>query len=259
MQRFFGFISGLLVLSAFLAWPRLSSGQALYSFVDEHGVRNFTNLPPKLPVRELKVSGLAPPASVPTRLADQRPTSDYDSIIQKYASQFLLEPSLIRSMIAAESNFNERAVSPKGARGLMQLMPYTAARVGVRDVFNPVENIRGGMKHMRHLLDKFDNDLFLSLAAYNAGENLVQRIGGIPNFRETHDYIRTVTARYGKNSLPSMQKASPSAPALFRYLDQNGVLHLTNIAPVSRFDHSYTWAGPGQSRNGDRLDAPASP
>ena len=104
-------------------------------------------------------------------------------------------------MIETESDFDSRAVSPKGARGLMQLMPATALRVGVQNSFDPEQNIRGGMQHMRGLLDRFNNDLQLSLAAYNAGENLVQRIGRIPHIRETHNYVRKITKKYGKTRM----------------------------------------------------------
>jgi soluble lytic murein transglycosylase-like protein len=135
-------------------------------------------------------------------------------------------------MIATESSFNPKAVSRKGAQGLMQLMPSTAARHGVRDAFDPEDNIRGGMKHMRFLLDTFGNDLTLSLAAYNAGENLVQRLGHIPDFKETHNYVRSIKERYGKNTMSLDSEALAKGPTTFRFVDQNGVLHLTNIPPV---------------------------
>ncbi len=131
--------------------------------------------------------------------------------------------------------FNPKAVSSKGARGLMQLMPATASRLGVRNLHDAEENIRGGTKYLRSLLDTFDNDLTLSLAAYNAGENLVQRVGRIPNIAETHAYVRSVQKRYGKNEMsPLPQPEEKRHAPTFRYTDGNGVLHLTNIAPVER-------------------------
>ena len=159
--------------------------------------------------------------------------SDYEGIIRKYAGQFRLDPSLVRSMIETESDFNSRAISPKGARGLMQLMPATALRVGVQNSFDPEQNIRGGMQHMRGLLDRFNNDLQLSLAAYNAGENLVQRIGRIPHIRETHNYVRKITKKYGKARMDWVDPASPRAPSTFRFMDQDGILHLTNIPLIT--------------------------
>lgn len=180
-------------------------------------------------------------AGMSARAAQLRP------LIDKYATQFRLDPELVRSVIATESGFQERAVSSKGALGLMQLMPSTAAQLGVWDPFDPEQNIRGGTKHLRFLMDTFNNDLPLSLAAYNAGENLVQRLGRIPDIRETHNYVRSVTARYGdrrmKTVLPS-QPPTRTVPSVFRYLDENGVLVLTNIPPVGT---STPAAGPVQS------------
>lgn len=218
-------------------------GSQLYSYLDENGVRHFTNIAPTGSVQDLKVTG-APPvvknetpvAATPVSTREKR----YDSIIEKYAGKYSLDTPLIRSIIAKESNFNARAVSPKGARGLMQLMPGTAASVGVQNIYDPDENIRGGMQYMRKLLDKFDNNLVLSLAAYNAGENLVQRIGRVPNYKETRDYVRTITARYGKKEVaPKIEQAR--MPMNFQYRDRDGVLHFTNIPPVQRGEDSSSW------------------
>jgi hypothetical protein len=216
-----------------LACSAIGRAETLFSYVDENGVRIFTNIPPKGPVQELKTSGQAvPPPGDTSPGADKNAGPSFDLIIDKYAEEYRLDPSLIRSMIATESSFNPKAVSRKGAQGLMQLMPSTAARHGVRDAFDPEENIRGGMKHMRFLLDTFGNDLTLSLAAYNAGENLVQRLGRIPDFKETHNYVRSIKDRYGKNTMNLDSEALAKGPTTFRFVDQSGVLHLTNIPPV---------------------------
>ena len=200
--------------------------QALYSYVDENGVQVFTNIPPVTQVRDLKITGAAPS---PTPPVSESKAASFDSIIEKYAGDYRLDPSLIRSIIAQESGFNPKAVSPKGARGLMQLMPSTAQRLGVNNSFDPEQNIRGGVKHFRFLMDSFNNDLDLSLAAYNAGENLVQRLGRVPEIKETRDYVQSITKRYGKKGIlaPIDEK-----PAMFRFLDESGVLHLTNIPPL---------------------------
>jgi len=205
-----------------------SYGESLYSYTDESGVRVYTNVAPKGPVQELSIVGA--PDELPetsSSLTSMRETA-YDSIIEKYAAQYRLDPSLIRSMIATESAFNAKAVSKKGAQGLMQLMPSTASRLGVRNAFDPEQNIKGGMQHMRYLLDTFDNDLSLSLAAYNAGENLVQRLGKIPNIPETHNYVQTITKLYGKNTLDDNSSSGDFAPSVYRY-EENGILHLTSI------------------------------
>jgi hypothetical protein len=202
-----------------------------YSYLDANGVRTYTNIPPTRPVQDLTVTGAPPRPNLPTPNAAGGQAS-VDSIIEKYAREYKLDPELIRSMIRAESNFNPKAVSHKGAQGLMQLMPATAARLGVDNPFDPEQNIRGGAQHMRSLLDTFNNDLKLSLAAYNAGENLVQRIQRVPDYRETHNYVRQITQRYGKNELSAPGIPEPQKPLLFQWVDKDGVLHLTNIPPV---------------------------
>ena len=106
-----------------------------------------------------------------------------------------LEPALVTAVIAAESNFDPRAMSNKGAQGLMQLMPATAADLGVRDVWDPDQNIRGGTEHLARLLGKYD-DVSLALAAYNAGEGTVVRHGGVPPFQETQQYVKRVLGYY---------------------------------------------------------------
>jgi soluble lytic murein transglycosylase-like protein len=216
MREFFLLCPTMFVL---LAMATGSQAQALYSYVDENGVQVFTDVPPANKVRDLKITGSLP---------SPNPSSSYDSIIEKYASDYGLDPSLISSIIATESAFNSKAVSSKGARGLMQLMPATAERLGVSNSFDPEQNIQGGVKHFRFLMDTFDNNLALSLAAYNAGENLVQRLGRVPKIKETRDYVQSVTKRYSK-TLDAQQNTKPS---LFTFLDESGVLHLTNIAPL---------------------------
>ncbi len=222
MKREFLFLP---IVALFLVSSNLRA-QALYSYVDENGVQVFTNIPPIKQVQDLKITGAVPSQTPP--VADSKSAS-IDSIIEKYASDYRLDPSLIRSIIAQESGFNPKAVSSKGARGLMQLMPSTAQRLGVNNSFDPEQNIRGGVKHFRFLMDSFNNNLDLSLAAYNAGENLVQRLGRVPEIKETKDYVQSITKRYGKTGIlaPIDEK-----PAMFRFLDEAGVLHLTNIPPL---------------------------
>lgn len=125
-----------------------------------------------------------------------RRTSQYDSSINKYASKYGISVALIKSVITAESCFNSKAVSPKGAQGLMQLMPATAKRFGVSDSFDTDQNIRGGTKYLRFLLKYFDDDLLNVIAAYNSGEGTVKKYKGIPPYKETREYVSKVSTLY---------------------------------------------------------------
>ena len=119
-----------------------------------------------------------------------------ESIIQKAADRYKLPAKLIKSVIRHESNFNSEAVSKAGASGLMQLMPGTARGLGVTDIFNPEQNVMAGSKYLRSMLDRYDGNLALALAAYNAGPGNVDKHGGIPPFKETQAYVKKVSATY---------------------------------------------------------------
>ncbi len=134
-----------------------------------------------------------------------------DTLVQEAAAANGLDPCLILSIMRAESAFNRSAISPKGAMGLMQLMPATATRFGVKDFFDPRENVLGGSRYLRWLLDRFSGDVRLALAGYNAGEGAVEFYGNrIPPFLETQNYVRTIYSRYSTIHLGSV----PAAPAL---------------------------------------------
>lgn len=119
--------------------------------------------------------------------------------IHEMAPKFDLDPALVLEVVRAESNFNPRARSHKGALGLMQLIPATARRFGVKDPFDPEQNLRGGMAYLRWLQERFDGDIRLTLAGYNAGEAAVERHGGVPPYDETRDYVGKILARYSKD------------------------------------------------------------
>jgi soluble lytic murein transglycosylase-like protein len=120
----------------------------------------------------------------------------YNPIIRKAANRYEIDPALVKAVIMAESSYNPRAISKMGAMGLMQLMPATAEALGVEDCFNPEHNIQGGVKYLRQLLDQFDDNLELALAAYNAGSRNVRQYQGIPPFRATQIYIEKVFGYY---------------------------------------------------------------
>jgi soluble lytic murein transglycosylase-like protein len=116
----------------------------------------------------------------------------FEEFIMQAAQTYQVDPTLIRAIIMAESSYNPRAVSHRGAQGLMQLMPTTAKWLGIRDSFDPAMNIDGGVRYFRRLLDRFDGDVKLALAAYNAGSRYVRKYGGVPPFRATRIYIKKV-------------------------------------------------------------------
>lgn len=122
----------------------------------------------------------------------QVPTTPYHQHITKASQTYQVEAALIKAVIMAESGYNPKAVSRKGAQGLMQLMPSTAKWLGVHDAFDPALNIDGGVRYLRRLLDRFDGDVQLALAAYNAGSRYVRKYGGVPPFKATHIYIKKV-------------------------------------------------------------------
>jgi soluble lytic murein transglycosylase-like protein len=129
----------------------------------------------------------------------------FANLIAASARDHGVAPELVASVIAVESNFNPNAVSWKSARGLMQLMPGTAARLGVKNAFDPQQNIEGGTRYLKELLLKYNGDLPLTLAAYNAGPDRVEQYGSVPPYRETRDYVRRVTEKYQRASIATNQ------------------------------------------------------
>jgi soluble lytic murein transglycosylase-like protein len=199
----------VLILCLLLAATVLAPGGAradIYKYVDAKGNTYFTDAPLrgskyklewKRESRSLVDEGRkrlakANPASAPSRTVTRR-RSDVEHLVQQTARRYGLLPELLHAVIRTESAYNHRAVSHAGAEGLMQLMPGTARRYGVRDSFDPEENVRGGAAYLRDLLDMFDQDLRLALAGYNAGEGAVMKYGRrIPPYRETQDYVQKV-------------------------------------------------------------------
>lgn len=155
--------------------------------------------------------------------AEPQPASRFDGMIKSIAANHGLEPSLIHSIIQAESDYDPYAVSSKGAAGLMQLMPETAQRYGVNNVFDPWENIEGGVKYIKDLMRLFGRNTDHVLAAYNAGQNAVKKYGGVPPFPETERYINKVKAAYPKLTIKNRNK-------IYKYYDSSGRIVLTNCS-----------------------------
>jgi soluble lytic murein transglycosylase-like protein len=170
----------------------------IYTYLDSDGVRHYTDVPDDNRYKLLALSSHDITQSGdhydPAVLAR---ATQYDSIIEKAAVSAAVEPNLLRAVIVVESGFNSRAVSKRGAVGLMQLMPATASRFGVANRYDPIQNIRGGAAYLKFLMDRFGHDMRLALAAYNAGEEAVDRNGGqIPPFSETMAYVPRVMKIY---------------------------------------------------------------
>jgi soluble lytic murein transglycosylase-like protein len=136
-------------------------------------------------------------------------SQEIKSAVERIAAEQAVPPELIHSVIQVESNYNPNAVSPKGAQGLMQLIPATARRFGVSDAFDPVENIRGGAAYLKYLLSLYAGNYTLALAAYNAGEGAVARYGDVPPYQETRNYVKLVAGRLAAEARPP---AAPPAP-----------------------------------------------
>ncbi len=183
-------ISGLCLLP-------LAAGAEIYIYVDSFGKRVVTDRPLQQPGYRLQhrrdnTEDVGYLLSGKTDELNNRRRQLYDSYIRSASRDYKLDPALVKAVIHVESDFNPLAVSPKGARGLMQLMPQTAARYREKDLFSPVANINVGTRHLASLIERYPNDLHLALAAYNAGEHNVDRYQGIPPFQETREYVKKV-------------------------------------------------------------------
>jgi soluble lytic murein transglycosylase-like protein len=190
-----------LLVAAMLAAPAGALYADIYRYVDENGKVHFTNVPTDRRYK-LYLSTEREPSALTRTISYRYPAfgmadrKRYDAHVLAAAREYALEPALIHAVISAESGYNPLARSPKGAKGLMQLMPATAERYGVRNPLDPRQNIYGGAAYLRDLLTLFGNDMQLALAAYNAGEGAVMQHGRIPPYRETVEYVPKVLSYY---------------------------------------------------------------
>ncbi len=204
-----------------------STAQAqIYAWRDASGTLVLSDRPKDPSAKTYAVARSA--AVRVTRPAGRRHSSAYDDVILEHAAAQGVEPELVRAVIQAESAFNPRARSNKGAMGLMQLMPATAAAYGVLDPYDPADNIRGGVAYLKSLLTRYDDRVELALAAYNAGPGAVERYGGtVPPYRETMDYVDRIQGTMGRGA---------DAPAPFRLyrsvqiVDGHEVVKYSNVA-----------------------------
>ena len=212
-QVSFSTVSTTLVSLGFLLFLSPAASQAeIYQYIGPNGTISLTNVPSDARYRKIEIES----ARYHTTLSER----ELEPVIKRHSSRQQLHPALIRAVIKAESNFDPRAVSRAGAIGLMQLMPQTALRMDVRDMYDPDDNVGGGTKYLRQLLDRFHGNLPLALAAYNAGENLVDRYQALPPIDETRQYVRKVLRYYrtflvrdGVITERPVSQYAPAAPA----------------------------------------------
>jgi len=191
-------------LAVFLLSCALNGQAQVYKFVDDKGIVNYTNIaPPKghdFQVLRFPCYAADPKCRSVSWEKVALNTQSFNTEIQQAATVNGVDAALIRAIIHAESAYQSDAVSPKGAQGLMQLMPQTAKMLQVKDPFNPASNIEGGARHLADLLEEFNGDVTLVAAAYNAGAGAVKKYGGVPPFDETQEYVRRVNILQGRYS-----------------------------------------------------------
>ncbi len=231
MTRRLRFAAALLVCGLIAA--AAPARATLYSFVDENGVTHYTNVPSDPRFR--KVPGSAPPPAGRSGSASLT-AEKYETEIARCADDHGVDSALVKAVIKAESNYDNRAISRAGAQGLMQLMPATARLRNVDNPFNPEQNIDGGVRHLKHLLKTFNGDTKLALAAYNAGENAVRKYNNsVPPYPETKNYVSTVLSHYGRYSglVPGAGAgpiaAAPQTARIQEFVNAEGTRVFTNV------------------------------
>ena len=176
------------------------------------GFEKDLSLPVPVPVTSEPAASVARPSD-PLKSGSAKPALPLNEVVNVASATYHLDPDLVNSVIHAESGFNAHAVSPKGARGLMQLMPGTASHLGVNDAFDPQSNVTGGSRYLRELLERYNFDLVKALAAYNAGPERVEQYRGVPPFRETRAYVARIVHEYNTKKIAEEKEAKKKQAA----------------------------------------------
>jgi soluble lytic murein transglycosylase-like protein len=184
----------------------ISGDQSSFVDIPTAEIDHFENIPDAPAVRV--------PEKVAEAVADTAPAFDLNKTVKAASGTYQLDPDLVTSVIRAESGFNVRAVSPKGAQGLMQLMPQTASKLGVQNAFDPQSNVEGGTRYLRELLERYNFDLIKALAAYNAGPQRVEQYNGVPPYYETRAYVARIVRDFNKKKMAAKAAAAPTRKAL---------------------------------------------
>ena len=236
-----GLPNSVIILTGTLMLWALPAKAQIVSYRDAGGKRVFINSEPvpkrpsKIPLLRTSADGTTPrtthasfSASPEMSTLELANREKIEEMIREVSARYRVDPALVRAVIRTESNWNSSAVSRKGALGLMQLVPGTAHQMGVNNAFDPKQNLDGGVRYLRTLLERYNGDLDRALAAYNAGPRAVDRAGGIPQYRETRDYVQKVTDSYfqpGSNRLP---RAFDAPRPIYRTVETDGRVVFTN-------------------------------
>jgi soluble lytic murein transglycosylase-like protein len=221
--------------------PVIPAHAQIVSYMDASGKRVFVNAEPALPRPSSKVPLLKTGAdgitqrtnhsySTPSEMsaAELANREKIEDMIREVSARYRIDPALVRAVIQTESHWNSSAVSRKGAQGLMQLVPGTAQELGVHNAFDPKQNLDGGVRYLRTLLERYNGDLDRALAAYNAGPHAVDRAGGVPQFRETRDYVQKVTDSYFRPGSDRLPRAFDAPHPIYREVATDGRVVFTN-------------------------------
>jgi len=235
--------SSVVILVAMLVLSGVPAHGQIVSYMDASGKRVFVNAeapnaaprPSRTPVLKTAATGFMPRTSQ-TSLAGSSEMSTaemanrekIEQMIREVSARYRVDPALVRAVMQTESNWKSSAVSRKGALGLMQLEPGTAQALGVNNAFDPKQNLDGGVRYLHMLLERYNGDLDRALAAYNAGPGAVDRAGGIPQYRETREYVQKVTDSYFRPGSDRLPRAFEQRRPIYRAVAADGRVVFTN-------------------------------
>ncbi|HAM51293.1 MAG TPA: hypothetical protein DCP92_11625 [Nitrospiraceae bacterium] len=234
-MQFDSILSMRLILSAFVVMLlSINASEAdIYKSVDEDGVICYTDIPlKKNAVRIMRTQTAPVDTKDKVQAKAEIKNKEFHGIVKEKSAKYNVDPSLVHAVIKAESNGNPYAVSKKGAQGLMQLMPTTARDLQVQNPFDPEENIDGGTRYLKYLIEKFNGDLTLALAAYNAGPKTVEKSGSVPQIPETREYVKKVLSFYGGATHYPVESGSPMKERperIYKLLTDEGTVLFTNL------------------------------
>jgi Transglycosylase SLT domain/Domain of unknown function (DUF4124) len=227
----------VLILSVIFLAPRVPLRADIYQYTDDQGVVHFSNVGVNgsshykrvrsTPSKERPASARARSSRSAAAMSSSNQPSSYVDMISAACDRHGVDPALVEAIVKVESDFNPFALSKKGAMGLMQLMPQTAADMKVGNSFNPYENIDGGVKYLRYLLDRYEGNLSLALAAYNSGETAVQKWGTVPPYAETQNYVQRILKIYNKGGATPAEAATRYTTIYMGY-GEDGALIITD-------------------------------